>query len=351
MWIGLAFMMKTFLVAIPITSLLPYLVKKKYIFTSKYFWLGLIIGFTPFFLWTTSINTFLDKNIIFYLLEKFNNLSKENNFTNPFYYYLWNIPVTFLPWSIFSVMGLVYSLRSRTLQISILVYFPLILIILISTFSTKTPYYPLQISPILSLNAFIGIKYLIEAKKFKFIFVFISSRIIPFFVFSIIFIYFFLLKTTLNLNIKENTFLIGGLILFALAWSFIKKSQSTSTLISILIIGPYLMTSCFLQSGLFTDRSRELRETMEYVSSLKTINNRVIKVDKSSIINTASHSKIIRIALLTPNLGEGIENIKSLKRSELAWSILPKEHQKKDTSYEIIYENEVISPWKLIKKI
>ena len=111
------------------------------------------------------------------------------------------------------------------------------------------------------------------------------------------------------------------------------------------------MTSCFLQSGLFTDRSRELRETMENISSLKTINSRIIKVDKSSFINPVSQSKIIRIALLTPNLGEGIENIKSLKNSELAWSIFPKEDNKKDASFRIIYENEVISPWKLIKKI
>ena len=72
LWIGLAFMMKTFLVAIPITSLLPCLIKKKYIVTSKYFWIGLIIGFSPFILWTTSINAFLDKNIIFHLLDKFN---------------------------------------------------------------------------------------------------------------------------------------------------------------------------------------------------------------------------------------------------------------------------------------
>ncbi len=155
----------------------------------------------------------------------------------------------------------------------------------------------------------------------------------------------------MNFNIKENTFLISGLVLFALAWNFIKYTQSTSTLISILIIGPYLMTSCFLQSGLFTDRSRELRETMENISSLKSINSRKIKVDKSSLINNVSTSKIIRIALLTPNLGEGIENIKSLKTSELAWSILPKEDQKKDASFKIIYENEVIFPWKLIKKI
>ena len=163
-WIGLAFMMKTFLVAIPIISLLPYLIKKKFIFTSKYFWLGLIIGFTPFILWTTSINTFLDKNIIFHLLDKFNNLSIENTFTNPFYYYLWNIPVTFLPWSIFSIIGLVHGLKSKNSQGFILFYFPLILIILISSFSTKTPYYPLQISSIISLNAFIGINYLIEEK-------------------------------------------------------------------------------------------------------------------------------------------------------------------------------------------
>ena len=350
-WIGLAFMMKTFLVAVPITSLLPYLIKKKYIFTSKYFWLGLIIGFTPFIVWSTSINTFLDKNIIFHLLDKFNNLSIENNFTNPFYYYLWNIPVTFLPWSIFSIIGLVHGLKSKNSQGFILFYFPLILIILISSFSTKTPYYPLQISSIISLNAFIGINYLIEEKRFKFIFIFISSRIIPLFVVSVIFIYIFVFKANMNFNIKENTFLIGGLVLFALAWNFIKNTQSSSTLISLLIVGPYLMTSCFLQSGLFTDRSRELRETMENISSLKTINSRIIKVDKSSFINAASQSKIIRIALLTPNLGAGIESIKSLKTSELAWSILPKEDQKKDDSFKIIYENEVIFPWKLIKKI
>ena len=84
---------------------------------------------------------------------------------------------------------------------------------------------------------------------------------------------------------------------------------------------------------------------------MKSINSRKIKVDKSSLINNVSTSKIIRIALLTPNLGEGIENIKSLKTSELAWSILPKEDQKKDASFKIIYENEVIFPWKLIKKI
>ncbi len=349
-WIGLAFMMKTFLVAIPLVSLLPYLIKKKYILASKAFWFGLIFGFIPFLLWTISIDKFLDRNIIFYLLDKFNTLSKENNFTNPFYYYLWNIPVTYLPWSIFSIIGLIYVLKNKNYQSLILFYFPLILILLISSFSTKTPYYPLQISSIFSLNAFVGIKSLIESKKLKFVFILITSRIIPFFILLVICTYIFIFKTTVNFNIKENTFLILGLISFSLSWSLIKKNQTFKSLISTLIIGPYLMTFCFLQSGLFTDRSREIRETMEYVSSLKIINGQSIKVDKSSIGNTESHSKIIKIALLTPNLGEGIKNIKSLKTSEFVWTTLPKIEHKQDQSLQLIYENKILSPWKLIRK-
>ena len=68
-WIGLSFMMKTFLVFVPLLSLLPYLLKKKDILLSKFFWLGLLIGFIPFLYWALSINTYLEKNIIFYLVE------------------------------------------------------------------------------------------------------------------------------------------------------------------------------------------------------------------------------------------------------------------------------------------
>ena len=91
-WIGLSFMMKTFLVLVPLVSLVPYLFTKKNILFSKFFWLGLLLGFIPYLFWTLSINPYLEKNIIFYLIEKFNILSNKNSFTNPFYYYLWNNP-------------------------------------------------------------------------------------------------------------------------------------------------------------------------------------------------------------------------------------------------------------------
>ncbi len=349
MWIGLSFMMKTFLVLVPLISLLPYLYTKKKFLFCKFFWLGLFIGFIPYLFWSLSINPYLEKNIIFYLIEKFNTLSNKNTFTNPFYYYFWNIPATFLPWSIFAIIGIICNFSERKERKYLLTFFPLILIVILSFFSTKTPYYSLQISSIFTLNSYVGIRYLFNSKRYKVIFIFITSKIIPLFLFAITFTYYFFLKNLINLNFKENTFLIFGLLFFGVSWLFIKNKQSFKQILIILIIGPYFFTSFLLQSGLFTDRSRELREKMEYVSSLDIVKNQTIKVNKSGINNSRSQSKIIKISLLTPKLGEGIENIDQLNKSELVWTT---EFKKKnnDNSYEIIYENDILKPWKLLLK-
>ena len=90
---------------------------------------------------------------------------------------------------------------------------------------------------------------------------------------------------------------------------------------------------------------------MEYLSSsIDMVRNQEIKVDKSGINNSKSQSKIIRIALLTPILGEGLESMDQLKKSELAWSTKYKEIKKSNDAYEVIYENDILNPWKLIIK-
>jgi len=349
-WIGLSFMMKTFLVFVPLLSLLPCINFKKNILFSKFFLLGLLVGFIPYLVWALSINPFLEKNIFFYLVEKFTTLSNKNTFTNPFYYYFWNIPATFLPWSIFAIIGIICNISESKEKKYILVFFPLILIGILSIFSTKTPYYALQISSIFTLNTYLGIKYLYNSARFKLIFIFITSKIIPLFIFTLTFTYYFFFKNISNFNFKENAFLILGLLFFGLSWSFIKNKTSFKEILITLIIGPYLLTSFLLQSGLFTDRSRELREKMEYVSSIDSVKNQEIKVDKSGIMNSRSQSKIIRISLLTPILGEGLDSIDQLNKSELAWSNDLKKIKNNNYTYEVLYENEILNPWKLIIK-
>ena len=348
-WIGLAFMMKTFLVAIPLLSLTPYLLKDQKIIQSKFFWIGLLIGFIPFLIWTLLINQYLEKNIIFQLFEKLNFLSNKNTFTNPFYYYFLNIPITFLPWSIFSIIGIIYNFSEKNKKY-VLTFFPIFLIIILSIFSSKAPYYPLQISSILSLNSYLGIKFLLNSKRYKSLFVFATSKIIPLFIVCLVIIYFIFYKDVTNFSLKENSFLVSALILFALGWSLIKNKATFKRNLVPLIIGPYLLTSLVLQSGLFTDRSREIRETMEYVSSLDEVQNQIINVDISGITDTQSESRIIRIALLTPNLGKGLKSISNLNPTEIVWSADYKVIIQGGDSYKIIYEDKTLEPWKLVLK-
>ncbi len=349
-WIGLAFMMKTFLVAVPLAALLPSLFANRKLFLNKLFWLGLIIGFIPYLIWANFINSYLDQDIIIYLFGKFTFLSNKNDSTNPFYYYFWNIPTTFLPWSIFSIIGLISNSLENKNEKFILTYFPLILILIISIFSTKTPYYPLQISAILSLNSYSGIKYLFSSKRYKSFAVFITSKLVPLLIITAIIIYFIFFKSVLNFNTKENIFIVFGLMSFAIAWSFIKHQSNIKEFFITLMIGPYLLTSLLLQSGLFTDRSRELRETMEYLTSLDILKNQIIHVDRRKTESKKAQSRLIRISLLTPNLGDRIESLDKMKPSDLAWSTMSSKELNETNSYQVIYDHETLSPWKLIRK-
>ena len=351
LWIGLAFILKTFLVIVPLIALSPYILKKRNVIVNNYFVLGLFIGFLPFIIWYLAINQFLEKNIIFYLVSKFNNLSNQNTFSNPFYYYLWNIPLNFLPWSIFSLIGLIVNFKINKQNNFILCYFPIILLFLISTFSTKTPYYPLQIASIFSINAFIGIQYIINSNRFKPTFIFLISKVIPLLFLSFIFSYYFRIKDLIALSFHEELMIMSGLFLFASSLILISKVNDPKRILILLVLGPYLFSSLLIQSGLFTDRSKELRQSMERLIALEDLKNQVIYVKKSDIVDNASQSKIIRIALLTPNLGKGINKLNEVEPLRYIWTTKSTFQDVDRKSFELIYEDNYLNPWILVKKI
>ena len=89
---------------------------------------------------------------------------------------------------------------------------------------------------------------------------------------------------------------------------------------------------------------------MEYVSSLDIVKNQTIKIDREGMINSQSQSKIIRISLLTPKLGGLVKDINQLNKSELVWTSEAKEIKNDNYTFEVVYKNDVLKPWMLIKK-
>ncbi len=349
-WIGLAFFMKTFLIVIPLITLFPYLIYERRIINTRLFWLGIFIGFLPFLIWSYQINPFLNKNIIFFLIDKVNTLSVNNTFTNPFYYYIWNIPVNFLPWSIFSLIGLIYQFKN-TKQINYLLqFFPILYIFILSIFSTKTPYYSLPIASILSINAYLGLRATLKINNLRVLFFQLTSKIIPVFIFFTIFIYFLILKKSINLNLKEEVFLITGLLISAFVLITIKNTKEFRSTFLTFLICPYLLGSCMVQSGLLTDRSRNMRETIEYISAKEELYNYSINVISDNLNTANSNSKLIKILLMTPNVGKEFKNINELKPNEYAWMIESNTTTNKSKNYQIIARDENLDPWTLIKK-
>ena len=103
------------------------------------------------------------------------------------------------------------------------------------------------------------------------------------------------------------------------------------------------------EESVFTAVSSVFEELGKVISEYQVL-AQTIKVDKSGINNAESQSKIIRIALQTPILGEALTNINNLNTGELSWFNESSNKSIDEKSYEIIYKNDTLKPWILILK-
>ena len=347
-WIGIGFMIKTFLIFIPLIASIPLLIKWK-LMKNKFFWIGVIIGFIPYIIWSINIFTQYGKDEYLGLFKKLFFLSKENNFTNPFYYYIWNIPLNLLPWSVFSIVGLIYSQKLKNeLSKYFLFIFPILVIVQISIFSSKTPYYPIQILSLLSINAYLGVEVILK-NNLKVIKIIRNSLflITPIF---IIFTVFYVHLFNLNLNIDniQKIMLSIGLLSFSISWYAVNFIKTLRRKLFFILLGPYLLSFFIVQSGLVTDRSRNLRIASEELLRRVNFDDTKIEVIKSELGNSESVSKIIKILIFMPKIGNGIENATDLEKNQYAWTTASKVEI--DSGFTLIENSKIFKPWKLIKK-
>jgi 4-amino-4-deoxy-L-arabinose transferase-like glycosyltransferase len=349
-WIGLAFMMKTYLTVIPLLGLSPFLIRSKLIY-KRIFWVGIILGFLPFVLWSYKYISIYSFSTYSGLFEKLIFLSKNNHFTNPFYYYLWNFSINIFPWTIPSLVGLFKVSRFNLISRYFLIYYPIFILVLLSFFSTKTPYYPIQILSLISINAYIGIKYFIENNKNNIIFYLekINFLIIP--ILTIALILGINFSEIISLDNRAKSCITVGSGLFSLIWLSYNFFKNKTTKLNFAIIGPYLLVLFLVQSGLITDRSKELRIAIEDLVKNEKLTNISIEIIKPEVSDDETLSQIIKIMVKTPKIGEKrLDDLSQLSSDSFAWTTTEFNKKIKYKQYQIVNEDKVFYPWKLIYK-
>ena len=106
-----------------------------------------------------------------------------------------------------------------------------------------------------------------------------------------------------------------------------------------------------VQSGLITDKSKELRIAIEDLVRNENLSNITIKIIKPEVNDDEVLSKIIKIMVKTPKIGERrLNNLSELSSESYAWTTKEFNKNIELKKYQILNEDKVFYPWKLIYK-
>ena len=162
--LGLGFLVRSFMIFLPIIALLPYLIgehRRHHHLSNPILYLGFFVGLTPTCIWLWLSWLHYGNNSFEELLKFVVQLGSEDQNNNGLLFYVWNVPLKSLPWAFFGLLGLVLTLyRPIHRYHLILVGFPLVLFVELSLFTTRFPHYSLCLYPFIALFASVGLNWL-----------------------------------------------------------------------------------------------------------------------------------------------------------------------------------------------
>ncbi|MBW4532260.1 MAG: glycosyltransferase family 39 protein [Aphanothece saxicola GSE-SYN-MK-01-06B] len=352
-WIGPAFLIKGFMVALPVLALVPFvLLERRPVLRRPVFWLGLTLGWLPVALWLGLSLEVLGLPVVAGLWQKLLYLSESDVYSAGPLYYLWNLPANTLPWSLFALEGwrtwLVAPLeRARRL---LLLLYPLMMLLLLSAFRTKTPYYGLQLTPFVALAATAGLRSWSAAagRSARWAGLGIGGLGLALVLAAAVVLSpgapagRLVANAVASLSPAPEQFALaaGGL---GLAWALVPWCRRRSRQLGALLIGPWLALVLLVQSGLFTDRTPLQRQALARPEAAAALAAGPIGAVAGAPLSGDEHAGLILVALASPRLIPRIGAPERVPPGERVWI----RRQELPAGWPVRLQASDLEPWVL----
>ena len=362
--VGPAFLIKGFMVAVPLVAIAPFLwLQRRQLLVRPALWLGLVLGWLPVLAWLGLSLREFGPQVVGGLVSKLLYLSDSDVYSGGPFYYLWNIPANTAPWVLLALVGWWRLGRARELggeqgreQRLVLLLYPLLLLLLLSAFRTKTPYYGLQLTPMLAIGAAQVLQGWSQAGRarprglawglagFGGLLAFAGMGLLwpgaP-------------LALALQLDPAQlpGGFLPYGLAALALggSWLLIPYGRRPRALLAAAVLGPWLALVVLVQAGLFSDRSGALRLALAEPAIVHALGQGPVAVVAPEPLSGEAHAQLILLALASPQLGPRIPNLEALPAGGLAWVQGLQAARAGAPGIEVVASGETLGDWALVK--
>ena len=362
--VGPAFLIKGFMVAVPLVAIAPFLwLQRRPLLGRPALWLGLVLGWLPVLAWLGLSLREFGPEVVGGLVSKVLYLSHSDVYSGGPFYYLWNIPANTAPWVLLALVGWWRLGRVRALggeqgreQRLVLLLYPLLLLLLLSAFRTKTPYYGLQLTPMLAIVAaqvlqrwslagrarprglawgLAGFGGLLAVAGFGLLWPGAPLAVV------------------LQLDPAQ---LPGGLLPYGLAslalggsWLVIPFGRRPRALLAAAVLGPWLALMLLVQAGLFSDRSGALRLALAEPAIVHALGQGPVAVVAPEPLSGEAHAQLILLALASPQLGARVPSLESLPAGGLAWVQGVQAVRDPSRNLEVVASGETLGDWALVK--